>query len=187
MLQPGSDQYPGVEYLTPVIPFAQLPADNVVSCGVVACVGMGRVVILGQYAKTESPPNGEPHYDGTGVLLSLWLSPYALTALVPAGEAEWWPVTVIAPETVAGCTSNVVLGEVATFSFCSPETDDTVWPFSLDVSVPTHAQRLRICAAELQVSEQAAPGSFGAYALLSLDPGGAFGWTILSQAQDLPQ
>jgi hypothetical protein len=61
------------------------------------------------------------------------------------------------------------------WTFCGVETDDTMETFTFDVSLPSHAQRLQICAAELS---GASIGQFGCLALLSLDPGGEFGWTI---------
>lgn len=185
MFQPGSDQYPGITYLEEIIAFAALVSREK-TCGEVYCVGMGRATLLFQYAKIESPPNGEAHYHGTGVDIDIEFSPYALDAQVPAGEAEWWPLSVYAPETVALAGSvNLGIVEQATVSFFATASDDTVLPFTMDISLPSHAQRLRVCGAEKAESDV---GAFGCYVLLSLDPGGEYGWTPKStQAESVPQ
>lgn len=176
---PGSDQYPLIPPLQEVIPLGLLPAGNAAITGEIFTVGMGRCTLLCQYAKTlVEPEKGEDYYLGQGVVLTLELSPYALDSQVPAGEAEWWPISVIQPTAVGGCFVNQNMMEPATVIYCGVNRDDTLESWTLDVSLPSHAQRLRVCARELDDSEGAGEGSFGCYALLSGDSGGEFGWTI---------
>jgi hypothetical protein len=180
LLRPGSNQYPGVQRLQMLRALSSLPEVGSEDCLVLRCAGMARVVLLCQY---QPLPAGEGSFNGEGVVLTLWLSPYGGGGEVPDGEAEWWPVTVMAPAAVIGGATNDVELEVARwrFTYPVPEGDERpVASFTIDLALPSYAERLRICAQELASGESAEPGAFGVYALLSLDEGGGYGWTIKS-------
>lgn len=177
-LMPGSNQYvAGPTPLRTVIAYALLPAANAETAGEVICVGYGRVTLLCQYAPNDV---GEQEVDleGTGVIITLYLSPYIDDSQIPAGESEWWPVTVIQTEDVDGCSINGPDAEWAEITYCHVDDDDNIEPFTLDFSLPSHAQRIRVEARELETGEEAGPGTFGCMALFSNDPGGEFGWTL---------
>jgi hypothetical protein len=172
MVMPGSNQYPLIVPFQEVIPFGVLQPANADTRGMADCVGMGRLTLLCQYIVDDS----------TGVLLTIWLSPYSSSADVPGLESEWWPITIIAPREVEGCQYNLIKSEVATFTYCARAA--TLEAFTLDISLPSHAQRVQVLARELEIGGE--EGYFGCYALLSLDSGGEFGWTIKTAAASLP-
>ena len=172
VFQPGSDQYPGIGSTAQLLrAYAALEAAGAYDTAVaVNTVGMSRVTLWGEYTRGAA---------GGAVDLLLEVSPWQAVNAPAGAVSEWYPMGMLELEGVAAGVdaTNLIQRGIITYTSIDATRDS----FTIDLSLPSYIERIRISARESGVV--GTPGSFGLYATLSIVEGPDDGLMLTSQGE----